>query len=90
MLAVDFFLALKSGWERESDKERERREKKYKIIIYKAIVTVHICKVTIEILQISNVLDRLVWVVSKKKCVKLCKFCKFLYFVLAGASTLRG
>ena len=50
---------------------RERRERK--IIIYKAIVTMHICTVIVAILHINSVLDRLMY-------VKLCKICNFFYF----------
>ena len=61
-----------------SGKVREKREKKK--IIYKTIVTMHICTITVAILHINSVLDGLMWVVFEQKCVKLCKICNFFYF----------
>ena len=52
--------------ERESDKARERREKKYKIIDRRATVTVHItvhiCTVTVAIVNKCIILHQLMWI----------------------------
>ena len=57
--------------ERKTDKARERREKKYKIIDRKAIVIVHICTVTVAIMHKCTILHSLLWVFFCSKCVKL-------------------
>ena len=44
--------------------------------------------VTVAILHINSVLDRLMRVVFEQKCVKLCKICNFFYFALTSASAL--
>ena len=48
--------------ERESNKARERREKKYKIIDKRATVTVHICMVTVAIVNKCKILHSLMWI----------------------------
>ena len=60
--------------ERKTDKARERREKKYKIINTHATVTMHICTVTVAIMHKCTIMHKLVWVFFYSNCVKLITF----------------
>ena len=54
-------LGIRVG-ERESDKARERREKKYKIINKRITITVYIYTITVTIVHKCIILHPLMWV----------------------------
>ena len=50
--------------------QRQEREKINKIINANAIVTVHICTVTVAMVHLCTFLHPLIWVFFLSKCVK--------------------
>ena len=86
MFVIFFFFAGFCGrWEREGccyamavGKQRENlkvdREKKNKLLIYIATITVQICTVTIASVYIYIFLHPLIWVVLEKNCVNFAQF----------------
>ena len=70
--------------ERESNKARERREKKYKIIDKRATVTVHICTVTVAIVNKCKILHSLMWIffAQNVKIEQLFLFYKILHILM--------
>ena len=80
-----FFVGFCGRWEREGcwvamsvGKERENlkvdREKKNKLSIYIATITVQIYTVTIATVYIYTFLHPLMWVVLGKNCVNFAQF----------------
>jgi len=67
---VDQFCPVQRKRERERKKSNGGERKKYKIIISTAIVTVHICTVTIAIVHKCTILHPLMWIFFCSKCVK--------------------
>ena len=60
--------------ESESRDKREREKKINKILNAYAIVTVHVCTVTVAIVHKCTILHPLMWVFFCSNCVKLATF----------------
>ena len=70
--------------ERESNKARERREKKYKIIDRRSTGIVHICTVTVAIVNKCIILHSLMWIffAQNVKIEQLFLFYKILHILM--------
>ena len=74
-------------WEREE--LNGEREKNKKLLLCTAIITVHICTVTVTSVQIYTFLHPLVWVVLEENCANFDTFCILQTFATTDVVALK-